>query len=87
MKPTTTKLIVWVCLINGLAWIWCSYILAWLGRAEIAEMLSEAAVKEIIGVIVVYCAKALFENLSKNNDWPDKKSDRDNDDNKGDEEI
>jgi hypothetical protein len=27
---------------------------------------------QILGVVVVYSAKALFENLSKNNNWPDK---------------
>ena len=27
-KATTMKVIVWVCLLNGLAWVWCSYILA-----------------------------------------------------------
>lgn len=26
-KATTMKVIVWVCLLNGLAWVWCSYIL------------------------------------------------------------
>ena len=27
-KVTTMKIIVWVCILNGLAWVWCSYILA-----------------------------------------------------------
>ena len=69
---TTTKAIVWLCLGNGIAWVWCSYLLAYLGRAEIAESLSKAAVTEIIGVVLVYCLKSLFENISKNNQWPDK---------------
>lgn len=72
----TTKVIVWICLLNGFAWVWCSYILAWLGKEQIAESLSQVAVTEIIGVVLVYCLKALFENLSKNNHWPDK-SDKD----------
>ena len=25
-KVTTMKIIVWVCILNGLAWVWCSYI-------------------------------------------------------------
>ena len=71
-KTTTTKRIVWVCLINGIGWVWCSYVLAFLGRTEIAESLSRTAVTEIIGVVLIYGLKALFENLSKNNSWPDK---------------
>ena len=73
-KPsrTTTKYLVWLCLGNGIAWVWCSYLLAWLGREEIAESLSKAAVTEIGGVVLVYAAKSLFENLSKNNSWPDR---------------
>lgn len=68
---TTTKRIVWACLINGICWVWCSYGLAYLGRTAIAESLSKAAITEIIGVVMVYCVKSLFENLSKHNNWPD----------------
>ena len=71
-KHETGKRIVWVCLINGFAWVWCSYLLAYLGREQIAETLSQVAITEIIGVVLVYCIKALLENLSKNNTWPDK---------------
>ena len=60
------------CLINGVAWVWCSYVLAFLDRMAIAEALSQVAITEIIGVFLVYSVKALFENLSKNNSWPDK---------------
>lgn len=69
---TTTKRIVGFCLVNGVAWVWCSYLLAYLGRADIAESLSKVAITEIIGVVLVYCLKSLFENISKNNTWPDK---------------
>lgn len=72
-KATTMKVIVWVCLINGLAWVWCSYILAWMGREQIAESLSQVALTEIIGVVLVYAIKSVLENLSKNNSWPDKR--------------
>lgn len=68
----TGKKVVWVCLINGIAWVWCSYLLAYLGREQIAESLSQVAITEIIGVVLVYCIKSLVENLSKNNSWPDK---------------
>lgn len=71
-KVPTMKVIVWVCLLNGLAWVWCSYILAWFGRDQIAENLSQVAVTEIIGVVLAYSIKSLVENLSKNNSWPDK---------------
>lgn len=68
----TGKLIVWICLINGFLWVWCSYILAWLDKVQIAESLSQVAVTEIIGVVLAYCLKSAIENLSKNNVWPDK---------------
>lgn len=73
-RKETSKRIVWVCLINGFAWVWCSYLLAYLGREQIAESLSQVALTEIIAVVLVYCVKSLFENLSKNNNWPDKHS-------------
>lgn len=71
-KSTTTKKVVWFCLGNGVAWVWCSYILAYLGRTEIAESLSKVALTEIVAVVLTYSLKSLFENLSKNNSWPDK---------------
>nr|DAD66248.1 MAG TPA: hypothetical protein [Siphoviridae sp. ctjfQ5] len=71
-KTETTKKVVWVCLINGFAWVWCSYILAYLDKPQIAESLSQVAVTEIIGVVLSYCIKSAVENLSKNNRWPDK---------------
>ena len=72
MKTEMTKKIVWACLAQGFAWVWCSYILAFLDKVQIAESLSQVAVTEIIGVVLVYCAKSAIENLSKNNQWPDK---------------
>lgn len=69
---TTSKAVVWCCLINGVAWVWCSYLLAYLGRAEIAESLSKVALTEIVAVVFTYSVKSLFENLSKHNRWPDK---------------
>ena len=71
-KTETMKKVVWICLGNGFAWIWCSYVLAYLGREQIAETLSSVAVKEIIGVVLAYAIKSVLENLSKNNHWPDK---------------
>ena len=71
-RPETMKRFVWACVINGFAWVWCSYILAWLGKEQIAESLSQVALTEIIGVVLVYAIKSAVENLSKNNSWPDK---------------
>lgn len=71
-QSTTSKRVVWFCLGNGVAWVWCSYILAYLGRTEIAESLSQVALTEIVAVVLTYSVKSLFENLSKNNNWPDK---------------
>lgn len=71
-KPETMKRVIWVCLLNGIAWVWCSYILAYMDKVQIAESLSQVAVTEIIGVVLAYAIKSLVENLSKNNHWPDK---------------
>lgn len=60
-QATTTKRVVWFCLFNGVAWVWCSYLLAYLDRAEIAESLSKVAITEIIGVVLVYAMKSLLE--------------------------
>lgn len=61
------------CLINGVIWVWCSYVLAFLGKPLIAESLSQVAMTEIISVFFAYSAKSVIENLSMNNQWPDKK--------------
>ena len=71
-KPETMKRVIWACLFNGFAWVWCSYILAYLDKVQIAESLSQVAVTEIIGVVLAYAIKSAVENLSKNNRWPDK---------------
>ena len=71
-KPETMKRVIWVCLLNGVAWVWCSYLLAYLDKMQIAESLSQVAVTEIIGVVLAYAIKSAVENLSKNNRWPDK---------------
>ena len=43
-RMETMKAAVWLCLFNGCAWVWCSYLLAYLGREQIAEQLSGKAV-------------------------------------------
>lgn len=71
-KSETMKRVVWICLGNGFAWVWCSYILAAFDKTQIAEALSTAAVTEIVGVVLAYAIKSAIENLSKHNNWPDK---------------
>ena len=71
-KPETMKRVVWACVVNGFAWVWCSYILAALDKPQIAEELSKVALAEIIAPVIVYALKSVVENLSKNNRWPDK---------------
>lgn len=71
-RTETMKAAVWLCLFNGCAWVWCSYLLAYLGREQIAEQLSGKAVTEIIAVILAYAIKSILENLSKHNNWPDR---------------
>lgn len=71
--PTETmKRVLWACVLNGFAWVWCSYILAALDKPQIAESLSQVALAEIIVPVAVYAGKSALENLSKNNHWPDK---------------
>jgi hypothetical protein len=72
MKKTTMKRIVWFIVINSVAWVWCSYILAWFEKINVVGEISKLVVTEIIAVIFLYAVKSLFENLSKNNAWPDK---------------
>lgn len=71
-KSETMKRFVWACVLNGFAWVWCSYILAALDKVQIAEELSKVALVEIIVPVAVYAFKSTVENLSKNNRWPDK---------------
>lgn len=72
--PNFSKCIVMWLLLQGTLWTWASYVLAFLGKNDIAETLSKTVVVEILGVVCLYSLKALFENISKNNSWPDKKA-------------
>ena len=72
MKLTFSKIIIAWLVLNGTVWIYLSYALAYLARGQIAETLSKTVVVEVLGVVLAYSIKALVENLSKNNQWPDK---------------
>ena len=84
-RPETMKRYVWACVINGFAWVWCSYILAALDKVQIAEELSKVALVEIIAPVAVYAGKSVLENLSKNNRWPDKGAPPEAEEDSGDE--
>lgn len=62
---TFSHRIVLLVVINAIGWVWCSYLLAALGRVEIAQDLSREAVKTILGTVLIYAAKALFEKSDK----------------------
>lgn len=71
---TYQKILVAFLVYKGVTWVDQSYQLAWAGFTEIASDLSRTALTEILGVAILYSVKAIFENLSKNNSWPDKSS-------------
>ena len=82
-RMETMKAVVWFCLCNGCGWVWCSYLRAYLGRTEIAESLSKIALTDIVVVVLTYAVKAIVEQLSKHNKWPDKPAQTKEDDNIG----
>lgn len=65
---TTSKQLVWMFSINGMLWIWCSYILAFLDKAVIAEQLSSNVCTVVIGQMVCYLVTSTIENSLKYND-------------------
>jgi hypothetical protein len=69
---TFSKWIIRVALVQGFMMMWASYALALIGRVQIAETLSKTVAVEIVAVVLGYYLKAGAENLSKNNQWPDK---------------
>lgn len=72
---TFQKILVVFLVYKGVTWVDQSYALAWAGNTEIASDLSQKALIELLGVALLYSVKALFENFSKNNAWPDKPCD------------
>lgn len=64
---STTKQLIWIFSINGILWIWCSYLLAFLGRDQIAEALSTNVCSIVIGQMGFYLVTKTVENLSKFN--------------------
>lgn len=66
---TTSKQLVWLFSINGILWIWCSYILAFMGRDQIAESLSSNVCTIVLGQIGMYLISKTVENIFKYNNF------------------
>lgn len=64
-KINCTKLALGFVLVNGMAMMWCSYILAWFDRITIAETLSSTVADVIVGTIIAYLCTKTVENVSK----------------------
>lgn len=64
-RIATSKILVWVIVVNGLAMMWCSYILAWFDKIAIAESLSSTVTQVIIGTALGYLLSKTVENVSK----------------------
>lgn len=64
---TTSKQLVWILTVNGILWIWCSYILAFMGKDQIAESLSGDVCKVVIGELIVYLITSTVESVFKYN--------------------
>ena len=58
---TYTKRWLTFILINGVVWVYLSYVLAFMDRPQIAETLSTQAVISIIATMIGYFAKSAFE--------------------------
>lgn len=66
---TYTKRWLTFILINGVIWVYLSYVLAFMDRAQIAETLSTQAVISIIATMIGYFAKSAFEKkIGKENE-------------------
>lgn len=67
---TTSKQIVWIFTINGVLWIWCSYILAFQGAYQIAESLSSSVCNIVIGQMGFYLVTSTISNVAKYSGLP-----------------
>ena len=64
---STSKQLIWLFSINGILWIWCSYILAWFDKVQIAESLSSNVCSVIIGQTLGYFITASVKNIFRYN--------------------
>lgn len=55
--------------INGVLWIWCSYVLAFMDKVQIAESLSSNVCTVVLGQIGFYLISKTTENIFKYNEF------------------
>ena len=65
---STTKQLIWLFSINGILWIWCSYVLAFMGKLQIAETLSRNVCTIVIGQMGMYLVTKTVENVFRYNE-------------------
>lgn len=64
---STSKQIIWMLVVNGILWVWASYILAAFGKEQIAESLSTTVCTTILGATITYLCTATVQNISQYN--------------------
>lgn len=61
---STSKKVIWLLTINGIMWIWCTYLLAWFDKVQIAETLSSSictvVLGQTLGYLITSCVSAIF---------------------------
>lgn len=65
-------IVAWL-VVNGTCLLWGVMYLAATGADNIAETLGRYVVAELLGTVGGSLVKSMVENLSQNNNWPDKK--------------
>ncbi len=71
-KLGKSEIIVFILMYVGFLMIAASYYLAYIGSDETGISLAKVGVTEMIAPPAILLIKAVVENLSKNNSWPDK---------------
>lgn len=66
---STSKQLLWMFSINGVLWIWCSYVLAFMDKVQIAESLSSNVCTVVLGQIGFYLISKTTENIFKYNEF------------------
>ena len=64
---TTSKLVIWICIITSTVWISLSYVLAFIGREQIAESLSSNVCTVVVGQVIAYFVTKTTENIFRYN--------------------
>ena len=65
---SSTKQLIWLFSINGILWIWCSYVLAFMDKLQIAETLSSNVCTIVIGQMGMYLVTKTVENVFRYNE-------------------